>query len=118
MQSHLFTFMLILGSAQSGTDTAAKQSPVRTLTYEQYQSFLKGEAGADLARVAELNHYPMPDKVLKYKAELDLSPIQVKKLRRPTTICAVGDCKLAARLSTPKRSWIVFLSITKCKTAT
>jgi hypothetical protein len=41
---------------------------------------LKGEAGEDLARVAEMNGYPLPDKVLKYRAELDLSPIQIKKI--------------------------------------
>ncbi len=84
MQTRLFTFMLMLSGAvtyaQPAADTAAKTSPVRTLSYQQYQSYLKGEAGEDLARVAELNHYPLPDKVLKYKAELDLSPIQIKKI--------------------------------------
>lgn len=59
---------------------SAKKSPVRTLTYQQYNAYLKGEAGADMAMVAEMNHYPMPDKVLKLKYELDLSPTQVKKL--------------------------------------
>jgi hypothetical protein len=62
------------------TDSVAKRSPVRTLTYQQYDAYLKGDAATDMARVAEMNHYPMPDKVLKYKAELDLSPIQIKKL--------------------------------------
>ncbi|MFD2870894.1 hypothetical protein ACFS5N_00350 [Mucilaginibacter ximonensis] len=65
--------------AQPATDTTRK-SPIPTLTYEQYHAFLKGEAGEDMARVAEMNHYPLPEKVLKYKYELDLSPIQVKKL--------------------------------------
>ena len=64
--------------AQS-TDTV-KKSPVRTLTYQQYNAYLKGEAGGDMARVAEMNHYPMPDKVLKLKKELDLSPIQIKNI--------------------------------------
>jgi hypothetical protein len=80
----LFTFLLILSgaavNAQSITDTAGKISPVRTLTYAQYYGYLKGEAGEDLARVAETNHYPLPDKVLKYRTQLDLSPIQVKKI--------------------------------------
>jgi hypothetical protein len=84
MRSKFFTFLLMISVAaaygQSTTDTAAKPSPVRTLTYQQYQSYLKGEAGEDMALVAELNGYPMPDKVLKYKAELDLSPIQIKKI--------------------------------------
>lgn len=65
--------------AQQVTDTI-KKSPVPTLTYQQYNAFLKGEAGEDMARVAEINHYPLPERVLKYKYELDLSPIQVKKL--------------------------------------
>jgi hypothetical protein len=80
----LFTFLLLLTAAstyaQSITDTAGKRSPARTLTYQQYQAYLKGEAGEDLARVAEMNHYPLPDKVLKWRNEIDLSPIQIKKI--------------------------------------
>ena len=79
----LFTFLPILVAtttyAQSAADTG-KHSPVRTLTYQQYEGLLKGEADEDMARVAEMNHYPLPEKVLKYKYELDLSPVQVKKL--------------------------------------
>ncbi|WP_214072440.1 hypothetical protein [Mucilaginibacter sp. dw_454] len=79
----LFTFLPILVAtttyAQSAADTG-KHSPVRTLTYQQYEGLLKGEADEDMARVAEMNHYPLPEKVLKYKYEIDLSPIQVKKL--------------------------------------
>jgi hypothetical protein len=33
-----------------------------------------------MALVAEINHYPYPDKVMKYKKELGLSPIQLDKL--------------------------------------
>ncbi|MES2377449.1 MAG: hypothetical protein V4553_12760 [Bacteroidota bacterium] len=80
----LFTFLLIFPFAviyaQTTTDTAGKRSPARTLTYQQYQAYLKGEAGEDLARVAEMNHYPLPDKVLKWRNEMDLSPIQIKKI--------------------------------------
>lgn len=65
--------------AQSADDTE-KHSPVRTLTYAQYEAYLKGEASDDMAMVAGINHYPMPDKVLKLKKELDLSPIQIKKI--------------------------------------
>lgn len=83
MLKKIFTFVPILLAtstyAQSTADTG-KRSPVRTLTYNQYQALLKGEANEDMARVAEMNHYPLPEKVLKYKYELDLSPIQVKKL--------------------------------------
>lgn len=68
-----------VGAAQQAVDTA-RHSPARTLTYQQAQAYLKGEAAEDMASVAEMNHYPMPDKVLKWKKELDLSPIQVKKI--------------------------------------
>jgi len=70
--------------AQSNSDTI-KRSPVRTLTYEQYQAYLKGEAGADAAYVAEVHHYPLPDKVLKLKKELTLSTEQA------ATIMAIYD---------------------------
>jgi hypothetical protein len=84
MLKPLLSFLLILSGAsvyaQSTTDTSGKHSPVRTLTYQQYQAYMKGEAGEDMAMVAEMNHYPLPDKVLKWRSELDLSPIQVKKI--------------------------------------
>lgn len=79
----LFTFLPILLAtatyAQSVADTA-RRSPIPTLSYQQYQAYLKGEAGEDMARIAQINHYPLPEQVLKYKYELDLSPIQIKKL--------------------------------------
>jgi hypothetical protein len=83
MIKSIFTFLLILTGAAlyaQTADTAGKHSPARTLTYQQYQAYLKGEAGEDLARVAEMNHYPLPDKVLKWRNEMDLSPIQIKKI--------------------------------------
>ncbi|MCC8425776.1 hypothetical protein [Mucilaginibacter sp. UR6-11] len=84
MLKTLFSFLPVLMAtliyAQTHTDTSAGHSPARTLTYQQYQAYLKGEAGEELARVAEMNHYPLPDKVLKWRNELDLSPIQIKKI--------------------------------------
>jgi hypothetical protein len=74
----VFMLMSFAVNAQSAADT--NHSPVRTLTYAQYQAYLKGGASDDMAMVAEINHYPMPDKVLELKKELDLSPIQVKKI--------------------------------------
>lgn len=82
LKTLLFSFALICSDAayaQSDTATNAK-SPVRTLSAQQYTAYLKGEAGTDMAMVAEINHYPMPDKVLKLSNQLDLSPIQVKKI--------------------------------------
>lgn len=65
-------------SAQTGADTA--RSPVRTLSSAQYNAYLKGIDLNDRSYVAELNHYPLPDEVLKYKKELDLSPTEIKQL--------------------------------------
>lgn len=76
----LMMLLFVTGYAQKFTDTTGKKSPARTLTYAQYQAYLNGEAGEDLARVAEMNHYPLPDKVLKWRNEIDLSPIQIKKI--------------------------------------
>jgi hypothetical protein len=78
----LFLAVVLLVSVKvnaQSTDTV-KKSPVRTLTLQQYNAYLKGEAGSEMAMVAEMNHYPMPDKVLKLKKELDLSPIQIKNI--------------------------------------
>jgi hypothetical protein len=74
-----FLFLSAAVKAQSTIDTV-KRSPVRTITYAQYQAYLKGGAGDDLALVATVHHYPMPEKVLKLKKELNLSPAQVKNL--------------------------------------
>ncbi len=57
-----------------------KKSPVKTLTYKQYDALMKGEDLYDMALPATLNHYPMPDDVIKYKKGLDLSPIQISKI--------------------------------------
>ena len=57
-----------------------KKSPVRTLTYAQYDALIKGEDLYDMALPATLNHYPMPDDVIKYKKGLDLSPVQISKI--------------------------------------
>jgi hypothetical protein len=74
------TVLLVTVQAKAQSVDTAKKSPVRTLTYQQYNAYIKGEAGSDMAMVAEMNHYPMPDKVLKLKKELDLSPIQIKNI--------------------------------------
>lgn len=57
-----------------------KKSPVRTMSNKDYQAWVNGVDLKNRSYVAELNHYPLPDKALKYKAELDLSPTQVSKL--------------------------------------
>jgi hypothetical protein len=77
---------------RSSTDTSAKQatikapdtiiktSPLKTLTYTQYSALLNGDDLYNMSLVAELNHFPMPDKAIKYKRDIGLSPIQVTKI--------------------------------------
>jgi hypothetical protein len=67
----------ISAKAQSATDTLLLKSKARTLTDEQYTAYIKGTDIGNKAYVAELNHYPLPDKLLQYKKELDLSPSQI-----------------------------------------
>jgi hypothetical protein len=66
--------------AQSSADSVTiKHSPLKTLSYEQYDALVKGEDIYGMSLAAELNHYPNPEKVIKYKKQLDLSPIQVNQ---------------------------------------
>ena len=82
MKIQLLAFMLILIcirlSAQ--TDTAIVNSKVKTLSDVQYSALINGTDLEGMSLAGELNHYPLPDKVLKFKHEVDLSPVQVNKL--------------------------------------
>lgn len=84
MFKRILFLMLISGSiyhANAQTDsTAAPQSPVKTLTYIQYDALMKGADLYNMALPATLNGYPMPDDVIKYKFKLDLGPAQVTKI--------------------------------------
>ncbi len=59
---------------------AVEHSPIKTLSDLRYTAYIKGRDQDDMALVAELNHYPHPEKVLLFKKELSLSPIQVAKI--------------------------------------
>ena len=72
--------IFICKSASAQTDSLAKASPLKTLTYTQYDALVKGDDLYDMALPATLNHFPMPDKVIKYKRELDMSPIQISRI--------------------------------------
>lgn len=74
-------FLLIINYtfAQTEPDTSL-HSPVRTLSNAQYNAYIKGIDLNKQSYVAELNHYPLPDATLRYKKEIDLSPIQIKQL--------------------------------------
>jgi len=83
IKNFLFSVLLFSVSfafAQTSNDSVLKHSTVRTLTDEQYNAWLNGTDLKNLAFVAELNHYPLPDKAIRYKKELDLSPAQVTQL--------------------------------------
>ena len=55
-------------------------SPVKTLTYKQYDALMKGEDLYNMALPATLNNYPMPDDVIRYHQKLDLSPAQFSQI--------------------------------------
>lgn len=68
-------------SAQTSADSATiKKSALKTLTDEEYTALLNGNDLYHMSLAAELNHFPSPEKALKYKRELDLSPQQTTKL--------------------------------------
>ncbi|MBD1392561.1 hypothetical protein [Mucilaginibacter glaciei] len=74
--SALTLFISVSVHAQT-PDSLLKPSPIKTLTTQQYNALIKGEDQYGMGLVAELNGLPSPDRALKYKKELDLSPTQV-----------------------------------------
>lgn len=66
-------------------DAEPKHSTVKTISDLRYNAYLKGEDLDDMALAGDLNHFPSPDSVLKYKKELDISPIQVGQLTKLST---------------------------------
>jgi hypothetical protein len=86
MRKFLLTAALIIvffagARAQSQADTIIKHSPVKTLSDKKYNMLLQGEDFDNMALVAQLNHYPLPDKALRYKVEIGLNPGQISKLK-------------------------------------
>lgn len=94
--------ILTVANAQTSTDTTVKLVPadttikhvfvdtiqhstVKTINDTRYNAYLKGEDLDDMSLAGELNYFPMPDKVLKLKKELELSPVQVIKLKELST---------------------------------
>jgi hypothetical protein len=77
----VFAILLLTYCAAFGQmDSTLKKSTVRTISDAQYNALLKGEDIYNMPPLTVLNHYPMPDSVVKYKKEMDLSPIQVNKI--------------------------------------
>ncbi|MDB4920140.1 hypothetical protein [Mucilaginibacter sp.] len=84
MKNFLFVFFILMifikANAQSPADSATiKKSTLKTLTDEEYTALLNGSDLYHMSLAAELNHFPSPEKALKYKKELDLSPQQLTK---------------------------------------
>jgi hypothetical protein len=69
-------------TAKNTESTEPEHSPVKTISDERYNAYLKGDDFDNMSLAGELNHFPLPGKVLKYKKQLDLSPIQVGKLTK------------------------------------
>lgn len=75
--------LLILSLSVSTTFAFAQtagnvsESPVRSLKAEEYNAYLDGTDLTRRSYIAELNHYPLPDKLIQFKKELDLSPSQI-----------------------------------------
>ncbi|MDO3629140.1 hypothetical protein [Mucilaginibacter sp. BT774] len=63
-------------------DSGIKHSTVKTINDLRYNAYLKGDDLDGMALTGDLNHFPSPDSVLKYKKQLDLSPIQVGQLTK------------------------------------
>lgn len=59
-----------------------KHSTVKTISDLRYNAYLKGNDLDNMSLAGDLNHFPSPDSVLKYKKQLDLSPIQVGQLTK------------------------------------
>ncbi len=67
-------------NAQTQANSGVKHSSLKTLSAEQYNALINGDDIYGMSLAAELNHYPLPDKAIKYKREIDLSPIQITKI--------------------------------------
>ncbi|WP_374949965.1 hypothetical protein [Mucilaginibacter sp.] len=77
-------FITIKAIAQT-PDSLLKPSPIKTLTAQQYNALINGQDQYGMGLVAELNGFPSPDKALKFKKEIDLSPIQIATLTKMST---------------------------------
>ncbi|HEY0244873.1 MAG TPA: hypothetical protein VGC01_04865 [Mucilaginibacter sp.] len=78
----LIVILLIVADARAQTPDSAiiKKSTLKTLNDGQYTALLNGDDIYGMSLAGELNHYPLPDKALKYKKEIDLTAEQINKL--------------------------------------
>lgn len=66
-------------------DKVIKHSPIKTLSDERYNAYLKGDDLDSMALVGEMNNYPLPDQALKYKVQIGLNPGQITKIKALAT---------------------------------
>ena len=79
-------FLVISLSVKAQTaDSLLKPSPVKIISPQQFDALMKGGDLYGMSTVADLNGFPLPDKALKYKKEIDLSPAQVTALTKINT---------------------------------
>jgi len=80
----LLLFVCMFGcrllKAQTPADSLIKHSSLKTITDEQYNALINGDDIWGMGKVALLNRYPDPENVIKFKKELQLSPIQVHNI--------------------------------------
>jgi hypothetical protein len=86
MIKHVLTaflfFLATKGLAQSNVDTIqhTDMSPLKAMSYEQYKAYTDGVDINGMALVAEVNHYPEPQKVMDLKRELGLTTVQASAI--------------------------------------
>jgi hypothetical protein len=66
-------------SADTVSTVAQINSPIKSLTLQEYSAYQNGDA-MGMTKPAELNNYPAPAKVLAYKKDLRLSNPQIIQL--------------------------------------
>jgi hypothetical protein len=80
---YLFATFLLLATgnafAQYNSDSTG-MSPLKTMTYTQYKAYIDGVDINNMGLVAQINHYPEPQKVIGLKKELDLTGGQLSQI--------------------------------------
>jgi hypothetical protein len=78
----LCSFVICINTlfTQAQVDSSTAPSSIKTLTLKQYTEYQKGFNLQEMALPATLNHYPMPDDVLRFKKELKITDEQIKKI--------------------------------------
>ena len=69
-----------LGQLSKDTSTSNGMSPLKSMDYEQYKAYTNGVDINNMGLVAELNHYPSPQKVIDLQKELNLTTEQSTKI--------------------------------------